>query len=367
MTRTARRYVLVPAVMLVLITVVSRGSTCAATHTHSGSQAPVVRSGFYEIESFGGSSLSDDAAIYAGRIQGTGAVYAPPNPASTEPELVIRAQPVDNAPVVAYVDFWISDSGGDDGRGGSVFAADESGLIGELERVSHDDYGLVADRVRGRWIRVIYGYTPAGHARAGWVRLMTGRVAYISYEEQIRTKPVWFEDPAGVELFERQGGKLLPFRIPSHTTVAERHLLPGGSRHQAGLDTGSHNSTSPRCLRRRCGHTGETLSRRVGAPSGFEGPVPDCVRGGGLLRRNRSKPPVAGSRRSLPILCPAPPLPPPPYFSVAGIAQANVQQGLEQTFPDTCKVRRHHGPAIHCRDALPTCDLLRCPSHRLLV
>jgi hypothetical protein len=208
--------------MLVLITVVRRGSTGAATHTHSGSQAPVVQSGFYEIESFGGSSLSDDAAIYAGRIQGTGAVYAPPNPASTEPELVIRAQPVDNAPVVAYVDFWISDSGGDDGRGGLVFAADESGLIGELERVSQDDYGLVADRVRGRWIRVIYGYTPAGQARAGWVRLVTGRVAYISYEEQIRTKPVWFEDPAGVELFERPGGKLLPFRIPSHTTAAER-------------------------------------------------------------------------------------------------------------------------------------------------
>ena len=164
--------------------------------------------------------------IYAGRIQGTGAVYALPNPASTEPELMIRAQPVDNAPVVAYADFWIADNGGDDGSGGSVFAADESGLIGELERVSHDDYGLVADRVRGQWIRVIYGYTPAGQARAGWVRLCDWtRSVHLVEEEQIRTRPVWFkEDPAGVGALRATGRQAPSFQNSGSHDCGGTHL-----------------------------------------------------------------------------------------------------------------------------------------------
>ena len=44
--------------------------------------------GFYEIGSFGGSSLSDDAHIYAARIEGVGIVHGPP--VST---LVVRREP----------------------------------------------------------------------------------------------------------------------------------------------------------------------------------------------------------------------------------------------------------------------------------
>ena len=90
-----------------------------------------------------------------------------------EPEIVVRAERRATAPVVAYVDLCMAA----DEEGGAQLAADEPDLLGELERVSQDEYGLVVDRARDGWVHVIYAYTSGGDARGGGVRLVAGRVA----------------------------------------------------------------------------------------------------------------------------------------------------------------------------------------------
>ena len=161
--------------------------------------------GFYEIGSFGGSSLSDDAHVYAAQIEGVGIVHGPP--VST---LVARREPRDESPVVAYVGATATDDGG----WISVLAANEPGLIGELARASHDDYGLVADRIQGRWARVVYGYTRRGDVRRRWIRLSGNEgIAYISYDDQIRQRITWFVEPGSVELFDRPRGRRLSFPL----------------------------------------------------------------------------------------------------------------------------------------------------------
>ena len=166
---------------------------------------------FHEIGSFGGSSLSDDAHIYAARIEGVGIVHGPP-----VAPLVVRREPREDSPIVAYV----GSTATSDGGWRSIFAAEEPGLIGELTRASHDDYGLVADRIQGSWVRVVYGYTRRGDVRRGWIRLSnTEGVEYISYDEQIRQRITWFAEPGRVELFDRPRGRRVPFSLtPSDGT-----------------------------------------------------------------------------------------------------------------------------------------------------
>lgn len=94
-----------------------------------------------------------------------------------------------------------------DGGLHSVYAANEPGLIGELERVSHEEYGLVADLVQRGWARAVYGYTRSGQVRKGWVYLLPGRAEYKSYDEQILEHLTWFEEPESVELFDRPNGR----------------------------------------------------------------------------------------------------------------------------------------------------------------
>src|SRR5262245_64157830 len=135
-----------------------------------GTAAQDVRPGFYAVGTFSGSSMGDDAPIWDARIQGTGAVYVTGSDPSLE--LVVRQKPSAAAPVVAYLGM-VGDA---DGGLRRIHAANEPNLIGEMERVSHDEYGLVADMVQGGWARAVYGYTRTGQVRRGWVKLMTGGV-----------------------------------------------------------------------------------------------------------------------------------------------------------------------------------------------
>ena len=146
----------------------------------TGLPAQTVRPGFYVVGSFSGSSMGDDAAIWEARIQGIGAVYvAGANPAR---ELVVRQKRSHEAPVVAYLGTVAHAGGGLF----SVYAANEPNLIGEIEQVSHEEYGLVVDLVQGGWVRAVYGYTRTGQVRRGWVQLSAGHIEYKSYDEQIR-------------------------------------------------------------------------------------------------------------------------------------------------------------------------------------
>ena len=173
----------------------------------AGTAAQGVRPGFYIVGSFSGSSMGDDAAIWKARIQGTGAVYVPGfNPAL---ELVVRQEPSPAAPVVAYVGAVQQANGGLH----SIHAANEPNLIGELKRVSHEEYGLVADRVQRGWARAVYGYTRTGQVRRGWVHLMPGHAEYKSYDEQILEHTTYLEDPDRVELFDRPNGRRIQFPL----------------------------------------------------------------------------------------------------------------------------------------------------------
>jgi hypothetical protein len=123
-------------------------------------------------------------------------------------ELVVRQDPSPAAPVVAYVGVVQQPDGLH-----SIHAANERDLIGELERVSHEEYGLVADRVQRGWARAVYGYTRTGQVRRGWVQLMPGRAAYKSYDEQILEHATYFANPDRVELFERPNGRRIRFPL----------------------------------------------------------------------------------------------------------------------------------------------------------
>ena len=172
----------------------------------AGIAAQGVRPGFYSVGSFSGSSMGDDAAIWDARIQGTGVVYVPGfNPTI---ELVVRQEPSPAAPVIAYVGVVQQADGLH-----SIHAANEPALIGSLERVSHEEYGLVADRVQRGWARAVYGYTRTGQVRRGWVQLMLGHAEYKSYDEQILQHATFFKNPDKVEVFDRPNGRRIQFPL----------------------------------------------------------------------------------------------------------------------------------------------------------
>lgn len=190
-----------------LLTIVLAVPAAAALPTQT------VRPGFYAVGSFSGSSMGDDAAIWEARIQGIGAVYvAGANPAV---ELVVRQKRSHEAPVVGYLGTVAQANGGLV----TVYAANEPNLIGEIERVSHEEFGLVVDLVQGGWVRAVYGYTRTGQVRRGWVQLNVGRIEYKSYDEQISEHITWFEEPEKVELFDRPNGRRV--RFPLGVTAAD--------------------------------------------------------------------------------------------------------------------------------------------------
>ena len=280
---TARRRLVLPRVLGLSGLVVHGGATASADlragvqqETYGG--PPVVRSGFYEIGSFGGSSLSEDAQIYENRIQGVGTIYARVDRSRAEPELMVRADPRDTAPLVAYVDLWVSHDAFD---GLSVFAADEEGLMGELEKASADDVGLLADRIRGRWAHVVYGYTRAGEARAGWVHLAAGRVMYVL------VRPADSDETCLVRGSRRNRvlrsaewhAGYLPDATGPHDLRAQ--LRTGGARHRTRLDQGSRQRAARDAGQSR--RTRHALTHRVGAPPEREGTAADRVRRGRLL------------------------------------------------------------------------------------
>ena len=164
---------------------------------------------FYKVDTFTGSSLGEDAHIYAVRQEGIGEVYAELQTFGRGAELVVRSRPRQDAPVVAYLDYELSGDGG----WTIAFKASEQGLREEITRVSHEDYGLVVTALQGDWARVVYGYHLTGQVRLGWVQLVPGRVVFVSYEDQLRQNEIYFIDPQRVELFEQPDGRRIDFPL----------------------------------------------------------------------------------------------------------------------------------------------------------
>jgi hypothetical protein len=136
--------------------------------------------GFHEIGVIQISSMSADTIIRKSIVRGIGWVFPPSSqwPTDTTTDLVVKADTVVTAPVIAYVDFYPMSDGG----WGQTYAVTENGLHGELSRLTHEDYGLVAaDSARGNWVRTVYGYTSDGTARYGWIRLAPGKVEFTTH------------------------------------------------------------------------------------------------------------------------------------------------------------------------------------------
>ncbi len=123
--------------------------------------------------------------------------------------LIVRASPDPVASPVAS--FSLEDTAGGTVQDG--LRTREPGLRGEPSRVGSEEYGLVVDEVQGEWIRVIYGYAEDGDPRRGWVAAEASGVRYVSYEEQLLERLVWFEDSESTSFYAARGGAPVDFDL----------------------------------------------------------------------------------------------------------------------------------------------------------
>jgi len=161
----------------------------------------VLQSTFHDIDYRNGTTSE--------RRQGIGVVHAPYESHGPQLELILRREPYDASPTIAYLDYRPDNVGGYT----VAFEASEPGLAESLTKVDHDYAGLVVDATMVGWVRAIYGYTAKGDVRAGWVRLVPGKVLFVSYDENIQTQFPYFEDPYSVEFFDSPNGRRISFPL----------------------------------------------------------------------------------------------------------------------------------------------------------
>jgi hypothetical protein len=183
-------------VLVCVVVVLGVGALSRVTHGQTT---------FHRIRDFSESSMD----FYLTRTQGIGVVYTPFEAIGKQRELILRREPRDTSPVVAYFDYQLTN----DVNLELVRAASEPGLIEEVARADHEEYGLVVDLTQHGWVRAIYGYTAKGDIRVGWVKLVPGRVVFLSYEDHIRTAYPYFENPGRVEFFDAPNGRRVLFSL----------------------------------------------------------------------------------------------------------------------------------------------------------
>jgi hypothetical protein len=94
------------------------------------------------------------------------------------------------------------------------------GWFSELERATHEHYGLQTAAVRGAWARVNFAYDSAGVAQQGWARIEPPRVNYASYDSLMKSVSSSFADPEAVRFFNRPAGDSLKISIaPSYSLM----------------------------------------------------------------------------------------------------------------------------------------------------
>ena len=146
--------------------------------------APPLQPGFHPIGFIDSASEPGDTSVRQRMIQPGGWVYAPQeswNSDPATPEIVVRADASPKAPMVAYVDYWNMKDGGFDTR----YAVQDSTLQGEMNCVRSEVLGMPAVKTAGSWAQVIYGYTPTGEARLGWVKLVPDKVVFTNEQESL--------------------------------------------------------------------------------------------------------------------------------------------------------------------------------------
>ncbi len=171
--------------------------------------ASAAQETFHKVGHFSGSSMGADAHIYEARREGIGVVYSTVSSFGPDRELVVRRDPRDTSPIVAYLDYRPMSDGGWE----IASEASEPGLVEEFAHATDEDVGLVVDATKAGWVRAVYGYTAKGDVRVGWVKLVPARVTFVSYDELIRTQSPLLARPDEVQLFDAPNGRRVPFRL----------------------------------------------------------------------------------------------------------------------------------------------------------
>ena len=75
--------------------------------------------------------------------------------------------------------------------------------------------GLPVDlaTVDARWVRAIYGTTPDGSARRGWIRLTPGLTRYETWTPILVERSVFFDTGIAPEFYGSPGGPVVPFPV----------------------------------------------------------------------------------------------------------------------------------------------------------
>jgi hypothetical protein len=99
----------------------------------------------------------------------------------------------------------------------------EPNLYGGLIRATHDDYGLPVLSRHGEWLRVAYAFAADGSTRAGWVRLVPGKLVYHDVDRQLLEFSTSLVQPEGTEFFAAPNGPQVHVDLaPSHTLQVVR-------------------------------------------------------------------------------------------------------------------------------------------------
>jgi hypothetical protein len=127
--------------------------------------------------------------------------------------MVIRADPVADAPVVARFLFQVPEPF----SWGYGLETGEAGVDSYGLEYGYEEQGLAADTVSGSWARVLYGLHTDGSPRRGWVPLEDGRTRFRFWSEILRDRPLFFRDDADLAFHEGPGGDRVAVELARRT------------------------------------------------------------------------------------------------------------------------------------------------------
>lgn len=185
----------------------------AARVPNTPATTPVAQTRFYPTRYFADLPPAAIDVVELSKARASGIVYTEFE-GSTPTELTILNDTAHEVQTIARLRFYNMPDGGFS----DTLWVRRAGLFSELERASHEHYGLQAATLQGAWARINFAYDSAGRPQQGWVRVDPPRVNYAGYDSLMMSVSSRFADPAGVRFFNRPAGDLLQISIaPSYS------------------------------------------------------------------------------------------------------------------------------------------------------
>ena len=183
-----------------------------ATDTTSASAAPVAQLRLYPARSTADLPQRAVPRVDSTKAKAAGIVYAEFE-GSAPAELTILNDTSHEVQTIARLRFYALPDGGMT----DTLWVRRPDLFGDLERATHEHYGLQASSRHGGWARVNYAYDADGVAQEGWVQIVPGKVHYASYDSLMQSVSTDFSDPAAARFYDRPGGTGVRVSLePSH-------------------------------------------------------------------------------------------------------------------------------------------------------